>query len=95
MGHFCIADGYGRVVEFDKNGDTFGSYLVINYQLNKTTNTYVNKVVGTWRSSLTVDIGAISWAGGSTKIPMSSCSQSCEPHEIKVCTHASNPLIAL
>ena len=74
------------MVEFDKNGDTFGNYLVINYQLDKTTNSYVSKVVGTWRSTLTVDIGAISWAGGSTRIPESSCSRPCEPNEIKVCT---------
>ncbi|KAH3820653.1 metabotropic glutamate receptor 3-like [Dreissena polymorpha] len=76
-------DGYGAQVKFDKSGDAFGRYSIMNYQLDRETRQYEYKKVGSWVSSLDLDIESIVWTGGTKDIPISRCSTPCNFDEMK------------
>ncbi|KAH3820650.1 hypothetical protein DPMN_122397 [Dreissena polymorpha] len=78
-----ITNGYGAQVKFDKSGDASGRYSIMNYQLNRETRQYEYKKVGSWVSSLDLDIESIVWTGGTKDITISRCSTPCNLNEMK------------
>ncbi|KAL3853232.1 hypothetical protein ACJMK2_016788 [Sinanodonta woodiana] len=76
-------DGYGATVTFDESGDALGRYNIMNYKLNRETREYGYDKVGTWSSSLEIDLDKIVWPGETKDIPESRCSKPCKPYEFK------------
>ncbi|XP_053377191.1 metabotropic glutamate receptor 3-like isoform X2 [Mercenaria mercenaria] len=76
-------DGYGATVKFSKQGDAFGRYSIMNYQLNRSTRQYEYRQVGSWVNDLSLNIDNIVWAGGTKDLPFSRCSQPCLGDEMK------------
>ena len=55
----------------------------MNYQLNRASRYFEYKKVGSWVSSLSLNVSDIVWAGGTKDIPISRCSQPCNFDEKK------------
>ncbi|KAL3871350.1 hypothetical protein ACJMK2_039357 [Sinanodonta woodiana] len=60
-----------------------GEKLLKKYLLNTYFGEYGYDKVGTWSSSLEIDLDKIVWPGETKDIPESSCSKPCKPDEIK------------
>ncbi|CAH1784570.1 unnamed protein product [Owenia fusiformis] len=80
-----FTDGFGGLVQFDKNGDGLGRYNIMNYQRNRRTGKYEYHVIGKWATGvLTLEPkGHLVWAGGRYEMPTSQCSKPCNWGEIK------------
>lgn len=76
-------DGYGAEVKFDEKGDALGRYTIMNYKLNRATRKYEYQSVGSWVSSLDLNVDDIVWTGGTMDLPVSRCSRPCEYYEVK------------
>ncbi|CAI9729621.1 metabotropic glutamate receptor 3-like [Octopus vulgaris] len=77
-------DGYGALVQFDKQGDALGRYSIFNYAYDNLTGQYAYKHVGTWgKNHLELTGDEITWSGGTDLIPMSRCSRPCNYDEVK------------
>lgn len=76
-------DGYGAEVKFDESGDALGRYTIMNYKLNRATRKYEYVSVGSWVSSLDLNVDDIVWTGGTMDLPVSRCSRPCDFDEVK------------
>ena len=80
---YFVTDGYGAEVKFDESGDALGRYAIMNYKLNRATRKYEYVTVGSWVSSLDLELDEIVWTGGTMDLPTSRCSRPCDYDEVK------------
>ncbi|XP_026110952.1 metabotropic glutamate receptor 8-like [Carassius auratus] len=72
----------GTPVVFNQNGDAPGRYDIFQYQItNKSTAEY--KVIGQWTNKLHLNVDAMRWHTGNSKLPISVCSLPCRMGERK------------
>lgn len=81
--NLTFQDGYGAEVKFDESGDALGRYTIMNYKLNRSSRKYDYEPVGSWVSSLDLNVEKIVWTGGTMDLPVSRCSRPCEYDEVK------------
>ena len=71
-------------MKFDESGDAFGRYSIMNFRRKRGGNRpWEYYQVGSWVSSLEMNVDTIQWPGETQDLPLSRCSTPCRYDEMK------------
>ncbi|OAF70658.1 Sweet taste receptor T1R2 [Intoshia linei] len=74
-------DSFGNNIHFNKNGDGIGSYNIMNFVFDNSTDSYTYKKIGEWKNKLFLNDSDIQWPNNQKFIPTSLCSKKCNNNE--------------